>query len=306
MGSLLKSIAALPHLGETLSAASALVWAVAVILFRICGRTVPALAMSLFKNILAGLLLLLTLAALGLPLLPPLPFKNYALMFLSGVVGIAISDTLFFVALNKLGAELTAIVDCAYAPFVIGLSFLFLDERINPDQSGGVVLIVGAVLLISGRRGEAQIPRRDLRTGIALGILSMFISAGGVVIMKPLLAEDSLVWAGLVRTVGGAVSIALVLAFHPKRRAILAPLASGRTLALLVPAAVLSAYISMVLWMGGMKYTQASIASALNQLNTIFIFILAAVFLKEKITPSKLTAVALAFAGAMLVSIPFK
>jgi drug/metabolite transporter (DMT)-like permease len=106
--------------------------------------------------------------------------------------------------------------------------------------------------------------------------------------------------------VGGAVSLAVVLAFHPKRRAILAPLASGRTLMLLVPATVLSAYLSMVLWMGGMKYTQASIASALNQLNTIFIFILAAIFLKEKITPLKFICVALAFAGAMLVSIPLK
>jgi drug/metabolite transporter (DMT)-like permease len=77
-------------------------------------------------------------------------------------------------------------------------------------------------------------------------------------------------------------------------------------LTLLVPATVLSAYLSMVLWMGGMKYTQASIASALNQLNTIFIFILAAIFLKEKITPLKLICVALAFAGAMLVSIPLK
>lgn len=306
MGSLLRSFAAIPHLGETLSAASALVWAVAVILFRVCGRTVPALAMSFFKNVLAVLLLLLTLAVLGLPLLPPLPIKHYALMMLSGVIGVAISDTLFFVALNKLGAELTAIVDCAYAPFVIGLSFLFLGERINPVQSGGVVLIVAAVLLISGRKTEAQIPRRDLRTGVALGVLSMFISAAGIVIMKPLLAGDSLVWAGLVRTVGGAVSLAVVLAFHPKRRAILAPLASGRTLTLLVPATVLSAYLSMVLWMGGMKYTQASIASALNQLNTIFIFILAAIFLKEKITPLKLICVALAFAGAMLVSIPLK
>ena len=306
MVSLLKSFAAMPHLGEVLSAASALVWAVAVILFRVCGRTVPPLALSFFKNLLAGLLLLLTLAALGQPLFPPLPLKHYALMLLSGVIGVAISDTLFFMALNKLGAELTAIVDCAYAPFVIGLSFLFLGERINPVQSGGVVLIVMAVLLISGRKTEALVPRRDLRAGVVLGVLSMFISAAGIVIMKPLLAGDSLVWAGLVRTVGGAVSLAMVLAFHPRRRAILAPLASTRMLKLLVPATVLSSYLSMVLWLGGMKYTQASISSALNQLNTIFIFILAAIFLKEKITPLKVIAVALAFAGAMFVSIPLK
>jgi drug/metabolite transporter (DMT)-like permease len=74
---------------------------------------------------------------------------------------------------------------------------------------------------------------------------------------------------------------------------------------ILAPASFLATYLSLVIWMGGMKYTQASIASALNQMGAIFIFILAAIFLKEKITLLKLTAVIIAFAGAILVSFPF-
>jgi drug/metabolite transporter (DMT)-like permease len=303
MDHLIQTIRNIPHPGETLSAASALIWAVAVILYRVCGRTVHPLALSFFKNILAAVLLVLTLGALGLPLLPPLPVRHYALMTLSGIIGIALSDTIFFVALNKLGAELAAIVDCSYVPFVIGLSFLVLGERISGVQAGGVVLIVAAVAMISGQRGDTQIPRRDLRIGIGMGVLSMFLSAVGIVIMKPLLTGDSLVWAGLVRTVAGAGSLALVMALHRRRRELLAPLRSGRTLRLLVPATILGSYLSMLLWMGGMKLAPASIASALNQLNTIFIFILAAVFLKEKVTVVKLAAVVLAFAGAMIVSL---
>ncbi len=303
MGHIVQALRTLPHPGETLSAASALIWAVAVILFRVCGRTVHPYALSLFKNVLAVVLLLATLAALGLPLFPPLPFRHYALMVLSGIIGIALSDTILFAALNRLGAELTAIVDCSYVPFVIVLSFFVLGERISPIQAGGVILIVAAVALISGQRGDSQIPRRDLRTGLALGVLSMLLSAVGIVIMKPLLPDDSIVWAGLVRTLAGAVSLAFAVAVHRRRRALLAPLASGRTIALLVPATVLASYCSMLLWLAGMKYAQASIASALNQLNTVFIFILGAIFLKEKITALKLAAVALAFAGAMIVAL---
>jgi drug/metabolite transporter (DMT)-like permease len=57
-------------------------------------------------------------------------------------------------------------------------------------------------------------------------------------------------------------------------------------------------------WIAGMKHTQASIASALNQMSTIFIFVLAAIFLKEKVTRTKLLAVVLAMLGALLVSVP--
>jgi drug/metabolite transporter (DMT)-like permease len=40
-------------------------------------------------------------------------------------------------------------------------------------------------------------------------------------------------------------------------------------------------------------------------LSTIFIFVLAAMFLKEKPSVRKLIAVALAFAGALLISVKF-
>jgi drug/metabolite transporter (DMT)-like permease len=49
-----------------------------------------------------------------------------------------------------------------------------------------------------------------------------------------------------------------------------------------------------------MKYTTASRAAILNQMSTIFIFILAAVFLKEKITTNKAVAICLAVSGALL------
>jgi drug/metabolite transporter (DMT)-like permease len=51
-----------------------------------------------------------------------------------------------------------------------------------------------------------------------------------------------------------------------------------------------------------MKYTLASVAAPLNQLNSIFIFVLAAIFLKEKVTKAKMAALVLATLGAFLVS----
>lgn len=294
----------LPHLGEVLSLISALLWASSVILFRIGGKNVHALGMNLFKSGLSLGLLLLTLVVLGQPLWLAVPWHHYALLIVSGIIGIAVSDTLFFLALKILGAELLAIVDCSYSPFVIGLSYLFIGERMNTWQSLGVGLIVLAVVLITLNKTESSLSRRALFAGIGLGVLAMFSTAAGIVMIKPLLNRTSFLWASFVRMAGGTLSLAAFLSFHPGRSTILAPLRKLKNLKILIPASLLGSYLSQVIWMGGMKYTQASIASALNQLNTIFIFILAAIFLKERITALKLAAVTLAFAGAFLVSFP--
>ena len=294
----------LPHIGELLSLLSAVVWAMSVILFRIAGDTIHPLAMNLFKNWLALGLLAVT-AVLAGSAVPSVTPGTVGMFVLSGVLGIALSDWLFLTALVKLGAELTAIVDCAYSPFVIGLSFLFLGERMNGLQVVGVVLIVGAVLLITQKKSDEKISRKALLSGVGIGVISMLFTAAGIVMVKPLLSSTPVLWASLFRMVGGAAAGTILWGAHPRRKEILRQLRSGANFRILIPASILSAYLSVLIWMAGMKYTEASIASALNQLNTIFIFLLAAVILKEKITPLKLAAVILAIAGAILVSVPF-
>ena len=70
-----------------------------------------------------------------------------------------------------------------------------------------------------------------------------------------------------------------------------------------MPAAVLGAYLAMIVWIAGMKYTQASTASILNQTSAIFVLPVAALMLHEAITARKLVAVALAVAGVVLVTL---
>jgi len=297
-----ESLLRVPHIGEIFSLGAGLVWSFAVILFRVSGRTVHPLALNLFKNVFAATLVILTAIVLGLPLLPALGARPYAMMILSGILGITISDTLFLASLNLLGASLSAIVDCFYSPFIIGLSLIFLGERMSALQLFGVALIVSAVLTITQKKHERTIPRRDLILGTGLGIVSMLTMAAGIVMIKPLLSSVPLVWAMFIRLVGAAASLGIVFAFHPKRAELLRPLARSANWRTMAPAAFLGTYISLMAWMAGMKYTFASIAAALSQLSSIFIFILAAVFLKEKVTPWRILAIGLAFLGAYLAT----
>ena len=281
MKSMFDSIAASRSFGEILALASGIVWAVAVILFRISGRKVHPVGLNLAKTSLALVIMVPTLLVLGEPLLPAVPASTVGLLLLSGLLGIAVSDTLFFSALNRLGASLTAIVDCFYSPFVIGLSFALLGERLTLIQLVGAALVVSAVLTLSkeGKIGEARPerprPGRPLRhpghvlrrlrhrhgqarPGHRLGLLGDVRAArrrlGRARRPRPLPQEQ---------------------AGHPRP-----PGSTARNWTALIPAAFFGSYLSLILWMGGMKYAKASVAAVLNQLNTIFIVIIAAIFLE--------------------------
>ena len=305
MASFLDSLVNHPSLGEILALSSGLVWAVAVILFRVSGRKVHPIGLNLFKTVLALILMAPTMLVLGESLAPAVPAATTGLLLLSGVLGIAVSDTLFFHSLNRLGASLVAIVDCFYSPFVIGLSFLLLGERLTAWQLLGAGLVVSAILTVSREKRGEKLDGKNLAAGILYGVLAMFFVALGIVMVKPVLGTVSVVWATLVRLAGGTIALLLIVPFLRGRRAIFAPLADRANWKALVPASFFGSYLSLVLWMGGMKYAKVSVAAVLNQLNTIFIVIIAAVALKERLTGWKVAAVVLAFIGAYLASMPF-
>jgi len=300
-------LAAFYHLrvsGEILAVGSGLIWAIAVILYRISGRRVHPLGLNLFKNILALACTVPVLILLGRPLWPAVPPKSLWLLLLSGFLGIAISDTLFFYALNRLGASIMAIVDCFYSPFVIGLSFLILAERMTGWQLIGVALIISAVFTAERAGPGDRVSGKDLAIGSALGILSMFFVAIGIVIAKPVLATESVLFSTFIRLIGGAVPLVIIVPLLKNRRELLAPLLQWSNWRAMVPASFFGSFLSLVLWMGGMKYAKASVAAALSQLNTIFIVVLAVLFLREKLTGWKIAAVGLAIVGAYLAAFP--
>ncbi len=171
------------------------------------------------------------------------------------------------------------------------MSFLLLGERLNPIQLVGAALVVSAVLTCRKKGRSRRSTGKTSACGVLYGILAMFFVAFGIVMVKPILGSVSVFWATFVRIAGGAIALALLVPFLRNRRAILAPLLERRNWKALVPAAFFGSYLSLILWMGGMKYAKASVAAVLNQLNTIFIVIIAAIFLKERLTGWKVLAV---------------
>lgn len=292
-----------PFAGEIFSLAAAIIWSLAVILFRKAGENVGPIALNLFKNVLSLILFCVSVLVVGQSLFRDVPFSHYALLLLSGAIGIGVSDVLFFMTLNRLGAGLLAIVDTSYSPFIILLSFVFLGERLNSNQLIGVALIVGAVLGVSGMTGPTrERSGRQLAIGITLGISQTLTQAISIVMIKQLLEDSPLIWANCWRLVGGIIASLIVLPFMPASSRRFASLRDRRNWPLLLGGATLGSYIALLCWLAGMKYTQASIAAALNQTSTLWIFLFAVWLLKEPITWKRLVGLVIGVAGVALVT----
>jgi drug/metabolite transporter (DMT)-like permease len=288
--------------GELFALAAPLVWSFAVILFRKTGERVGPIALNLFKNSVTLVLFLATLPVVGDSLLREVPSGNYWLLLASGAIGIGISDMLFFFALNRVGAGLWAIINTSYSPWIIFLSVLFLGERLTLLQTGGVVLILGAVLAVAWMRAPGG--RRDpkaLVAGLLFGTGAMFSQAVSIVMVKPLLDTAPLFWANVWRMAGGVLFMYAVLPLLPHRRRVLAQLADRRAWPAMIPATLLGTYVSLMFWLAGMKYTLASTASALNQTATLWTFLLAALLLREPVTWRRVVGLVIGFGGVLLV-----
>lgn len=290
-----------PYLGEILALSSSIFWSFAVILFRKSGETVHPIALNLFKNLLTIILILPTMLIFHQSLFIAFPTSKYLLFLLSGILGMAIADTLFFMSLNKIGASLNAIVACTYSPFIIILSVIFLKERLVIVQILGVVLIVSAVLLTTRLKQIEHIPPRILLTGIAWGILSNVMTAIGIILIKPQLSTTPLLWATEIRLIGGFVVLFIITLFLPNRRQIFKSINTIKGYSYSIGGTLIGTYLALIVWLAGMKYTSASIASALNQTSSVFVFVFAALLLKEKITILRIIAILIAIIGVFLV-----
>lgn len=237
----------------------------------------------------------------GEPLIRQVPGSEYLLFLASGVIGLGIGDTFFFKSLNRIGAGLSAIVAAMYSPSIIILSVIYLDERLTLVQIIGALLIITAVLSTTRMKHGVKIERRDLLLGILWGVLATTATAVGIVMIKPALEQTPILWAIEIRLFGGLASLAFVALFHPLGRKMFSPIFSGRGWGYTLSSSSLGAYLAMFVWLAGMKFTQASIASALNQTSIVFVFLFGTIFLHEPITTRRTLAIALAVCGVFLI-----
>lgn len=292
--------------GDLASLASALSWSMGMICLRQAGHFLDSLTLTLAKNLLAMVYFAIAFMVLSENWLPTAHRMDWLPLFLSGVVGIAVGDLLFLAALRRLGATLQALVDCLYAPLVVILAAVFTGETLNLVEVVGGALVLGSIFVAFNRPLENNpIENTALKAGFFFGVGAQFCSALSIFALRDHLLRGSVLQVTAYRFLFGTLLLLPIwLARTPQalsqttaRRGRLT-----RSAALwLVLGAFFGPFLAIYLWLLGFKWTSAPRSAILNQMATVFTVILAAIILKEEITPRKLVAVGLGAVGSALI-----
>lgn len=290
--------------GKIFALSCAFLWAVSVILFKKSGESITPLGLNIFKSTVSAILFIPVLIIAGTPLVPHgLYYRDFFIITASGILGISISDSLFFKALNMLGAGLTAIVDCFYIPSVLILSYVFLRTPISFLEITGGLLVILAILIASLKVTKGKKSEKKIILGVIYGAMAMFIMGISIILMKPILDRTPIIWVTEVRIFAGVIGLFIFLYFQKNRKEVIDSLTNLKNWKYALPGSILGNFIAMTLWVAAFKLTSVNSAAILNQVNTIFVVIMASLILKEKFTLRRIFATILGFAGSIIILI---
>ncbi len=288
-------------MGDLYAVITAVCWSSAVILFDISTKNFSAIQLNVLKNLIGVFGFILTIIVFSIPS-PNFSQKDIFTLALSGFLGILIADGLFLESLRRLGSGLSAVVSTIYTPTVFIIAFILFSETINPQSYIGGALVLGGIT-ISVFQHPNTIKKKDLYIGIFFGLMANILTAYSVLIIKPIMKNNPVVYVALYRFSVGLFFGIIINLVKSGTKTIIQKFKQGLTNQYVILGAFLGTYLSVIFWLAGYKYTLAGRAAIYNQLSTVFIIILARIFLKEPMTSKKVIGVSLAIFGAMIVSV---
>ena len=182
---------------------------------------------------------------------------------------------------------------------MIVLAYFFFGEVLSPQVFWGAALILFAIFLAHLDLKKFNVGRRDLVLGLLYAIGSQFAMAACVILVRDMLRERSVLLITAYRFAIGTAFLLLIYSFSSDN--LWQGFRPSKAWRVTIPGTLLGPFAATLLWFAGFKYTLAGKAAIYNQLSTIFIILLAAIFLKEPLTRNRMIAVVLAVAGGFIV-----
>lgn len=284
-------------IGMLAALGSAASWSIGAVLFKQLGETLSSFAMTLMKGAVSVVLLgLLTLLVGG--------FANiskdaYLYLILSGILGIALSDTFFFSALKELNPQAITLLFTFGQVITVFLAVYFLGETLPLQGWVGIAIIVTGIT-IGSFPGFSERGHSSLR-GIILGLISIFLMSIAVILTKKGLQEISTVYATFIRMMAGTLGMFLVGIVTRRLGGWVAPFREVRLAWKFALSVCVITFGGFWLAIVAFKYTSVAVANSLISTEPIFVLPISAIFLKEKVTLQAVAGASIATVGVIVL-----
>ena len=286
--------------GDIYALLAALCWSSGVILFELSGKILDSLQMNFLKNFIGFIGFFLVLLITG-DMFISYTANEYWLLIISAILGVAVGDLFLLASLKRLGSGLYAVAGTSYILFIFLFAFLMFEEIIPMQVYFGGTLVMLGIIIRSMTMLKTN-SGKHLSQGFVYVLIAQALTAFSVLLVRPVIDNHPVVHIAMIRFgIGVAFNIGHLLSVRGiesfKKTVI-----TGFKVPTMVAGAFMGTFLSVIFWLSGFKYTLAGRAAIYNQLSTILITLMAAIFLKEKMNCRSWMGVALAFAGAVLVS----
>ncbi|HYX38126.1 MAG TPA: DMT family transporter [Oligoflexus sp.] len=289
-------------LGEAASLAAAMIWACSLSLYSRYGRQVPSSGLNLYKNIVALACLLVTGLIIGFEL--PADGLTMGALAVSGLIGLALGDTLFFHGIKTIGVQRSSVIQCLAPPLAAVISWLVFAETLSRWEWLGLLVTTGALAWLMASRNESVDPTVQLDwTGVAAAIGSAVCQASAVIILRQALQGGDVVTGTILRVLP-AMLVLTVISYRRSgwepMKLVFTPTRNGLILTL---GAFMGTYLGLILMSTGAKYAKAGVTAAISSTYPVWILPIAHYLLGERVSWKSVALTLLAVAGIAIMMI---
>jgi drug/metabolite transporter (DMT)-like permease len=276
---------------------SAASWSIGAVLFKQLGEALSSFAMTLVKGLVS--VLLLGLMALVTGGFTTLGQEAVLYLVLSGILGIALSDTFFFSALKELSPQAMTLLFTLGQVVTVLLAVLFLGESLPLAGWGGIMLIIAGITI--GMFPSFAEKGHSSRRGIILGLISILLMSVAVILTKKGLNDVSTLYATFIRMLAGTMGMLLVGITTGRLGKWVTPFRDPRLILKFTLSVCVITFGGFWLAIVAFKYTSVAVANSLISTEPIFVLPVAALFLKEKVTGQAIAGAGVATIGVIIL-----
>lgn len=307
----------LPYAGKLAALLASFMWSFSITLYRAHGQGLPAQTLNLYKLFVAlvGFSILVTMLqfapALGwLEHAPRFPgsWQKSGWLMASGIIGLTLGDTLFFVSIRHLGAALTAALQCLTPPLNAMIDWFYLGIPMSTIQVVGMVIVVIAVagVVLAGASNRVG---KHLSRAWVFGLLAALGSALCQAIayaMQGQLLKNENIFACMILRIAPAFLLLAALACFTKggRLGVGLLVSQPRKMGYLTLAACIGTLVGITLLSFAFQHADTGIVSTISTTYPIWVIPVAAFFLREYPSPWQVACTLLAIVGIALLMLP--